>query len=120
MNPKQLLINILSKFGFISGETLCLQGTMNPDITYPKEFITFWTDYTDDNGHLDDTVYSVDWHFTVIYYANDPALVNTRPFEFMTALREAGFIPQGKGNDIISDEPTHDGWVVEYIYTEKL
>lgn len=120
MNPKQILINILKTFGFVEGKTLCLQGTMNPDEAYPDEFITFWTDYTAGNEHFDDMVYSVDWHFSVMYYANDPALVNTRPFEFMTALREAGFVPQGEGNDIPSDEPTHDGWVVEYIYTRQL
>ena len=119
-NPKQILIEILSQFGFVEGVTLCLQGTLNPDEAYPDEFVTFWTDYTDDNAHFDNSVYSVDWSFSVIYYANDPARVNTRPFEFMTALREAGFVPQGVGQDIASDEPTHDGWVVEYIYTQQL
>ncbi len=118
-NPKQILIEIIAKFGFIEGETLCLQGTLNPDESYPESFVTFWTDYTDDNAHFDNKTQSVDWSFSVIFYSSDAAAVNTKPFEIMEALREAGFIPQGKGQDIMSDEPSHTGWVIEYIYTEQ-
>jgi hypothetical protein len=111
---KQLLINTLNTFGY----PVYLQGTLNPDKAYPESFVTFWTDYTADNAHYDDDVHSVDWNFTVIFYSSNPTLVNTVPQMMRTALKNAGFIPQGKGQDIPSDEPTHTGWATEYIYTE--
>lgn len=111
---KQLLIDTLSAFGF----PVYLQETVNPSEAYPDNFITFWTDYTADNAHYDDDVHSVDWNFTVIFYSNNPTLVNTKPKEIIKAMRNAGFIPQGKGQDIPSDVPTHTGWAMEFIYTE--
>lgn len=118
MNVKNILINTLEALGYKQGETLFLQDTINPGVTYPDSFITFWTDYTADNAHYDDDVHSVDWSFSVIYYSNNPTLVNTKPDEIRAALKSAGFIPQGKGQDIPSDVPTHSGWAMDYIYTE--
>lgn len=114
---KQTLIDILETF---CPGNVYLQGTMNSDESYPETFITFWTNYTADNGHLDDEVVSYDWDFTIIVYSSDPRIVNTMPFEIMAALKQAGFIPQGKGNDVPSDEPSHTGWATDYIYTETL
>lgn len=111
---KQMLINILETF---CPDNVYLQGTIAADTAYPETFITFWTNYTDDNGHLDDEVVSVDWNFSVMYYSTDPALVNSKPAEISTALRAAGFIPQGKGNDIPSDQPSHTGWAMDFIKT---
>lgn len=113
---KQKLITALQNFGF----PVFLQGTLNPAESYPATFITFFTDSTDDNGHLDNKTNSVDWSFSVILYSNDPATVNTKPDEIRAALKAAGFIPQGKGNDIMSDEPTHTGWAMDFIATEYL
>lgn len=113
---KTLLLDILETFGF----PVFLQGTINPEEEYPESFITFWTDTTADNAHYDDAVSSVDWHFSVMFYSSDPVLVNTKPQEISAALRQAGFIPQGRGQDLLSDEPTHTGWVIEFIKTENI
>jgi hypothetical protein len=113
---KQKLIETLSTFGY----PVFLQGTLNPEETYPKTFITFFTDSTDDNGHFENKTNSVDWSFSVILYADDPEIVNTKPNEIRAALKAAGFIPQGKGNDILSDEPTHTGWAMDFVITEYL
>jgi hypothetical protein len=112
---KQKLISALETFGF----PVMLQGSMNVEEAYPDTFITFWCDATEDNSHFDNDVHSVDWHFSVILYSNNPALVNTIPNEIRSALKGAGFIPQGKGQDIFSDEPTHTGWAMDFIYTEE-
>lgn len=117
---KQKLIAALVKCGFIEGETLVLQGTLDPAQPYPDDFVTIWTDYTADNSHFDNVVNSVDWNFTVIYYSNDPEKIATKPIEIIAALRAAGFVPQGKGQDIPSDEPTHTGWAMEFIGVEYL
>lgn len=115
---KQKLINALVKCGFVEGETLFLQGTLNPEEAYPKTFVTFWTDSTDDGAHFDNKTNSVVWSFSVMLYSDDPATVNTKPDEIRTALKAAGFIPQGKGNDLLSDEPTHTGWAMDFIGVE--
>ena len=112
---KQLLIKTLSAFGY----PVFLQGTLNPDETFPDTFITFWTDYTADNAHFENDVQAVEWSFSVILYSNDPELVNTKPDEIRMALKAAGFIPQGKGQDVASGEPTHTGWAMDYIIVEE-
>lgn len=105
-------------------ETICpnvfLQGTLNPEVEYPDEFITFWTNYTDDNAHYDDEVTSVDWDFSVIYYSNDPDKVASVPASIRTALKAVGFIPQGKGNDMLSDVQTHTGWAMDFKIIENI
>lgn len=114
---KQALISILEQF---CPNNVYLQGTLNSEEAYPDTFITFWTNYTDDNSHFDDETYSVDWDFSVIFYSNNATLVNTKPAEILSALKAAGFIPQGKGNDVLSDHPTHTGWAMEFIVNEIL
>ena len=114
---KQKLIDILERF---CPNNVYLQGTMNPDEAYPADFVTFWTPNTEDNAHYDNTVHSVDWLFYVVYYSNDPAQVNTKPFEIAAALKAAGFVQHGRGNDTLSDEPTHTGWAMDFTSTEIL
>ena len=113
---KQKLIDILEKH---CPQHVYLQGTMNPEEEYPAEFVTFWTPSTDDAAHYDNAVIAVDWTFYVIYYSNDPRKVNTKPFEIAAALKSAGFVPQGKGIDILSDKNSHTGWAMEFTYSEK-
>lgn len=117
---KMRLINALTKCGFVEGETLFLQGTMNADKAYPDTFVTIWCNSTDDSAHYDNNAHSTDWYFSVILYSNNPTLVNTKPSEIRAVLKSEGFIPQGKGNDIPSDEPTHTGWAMDFAYKENL
>lgn len=116
---KQKLIDSLTRCGFVDGKTLFLQGTMNPEESYPDEFVTIWIPTTEDIAHFDNEVVSVVWNATVIYYSNNPTLVNTRPNEIRAVLKSDGFIPQGKGNDVPSDERTHTGWAMEFIVAEN-
>lgn len=113
---KNNLLSVLEKFGY----PVFLQGTFNPDEVYPETFITFWTDAVDDGTHYDNETTSYDWNFTVIIYSNNPATVNEKPNAIRAALKAAGFIPQGKGQDVPSDEPTHTGWAMDFIKTEYL
>lgn len=111
---KQKLVDVLQKFGY----KVILQGTWNENEPYPATFITFWTNPTQDESHYDDDAASWAWDFTVILYSNDPAVVNSKPDEIRAALKAAGFIPQGKGQDIASDEPSHTGWAMDFYYIE--
>lgn len=112
---KELLVNELKKFGY----PVFLQGSLNADDAYPETFITFWTNDSYDGSHYDNETVSWTWNYQVVLYSSDPALLNSKPNEIRTALKKAGFIPQGKGRDIPSDEPSHTGWVLEFLYLEK-
>lgn len=113
---KQKLISALETLGF----PVMLQGSHNTEESYPDSFITFWCNVTEDSLHFDNDVRSVEWSFSVIFYSNNPTLVNTKPREILEVLKSAGFIPQGKGNDIPSDESTHTGWAMEVIASETI
>ena len=115
MNPKEKLIELLLTFGY----PVSLQGTYAEGEQYPDTFITFWTDGVDDGAHYDNDAVSFDWQFSVMFYSRNPVLVNTKPADIRALLKSNGFIPQGKGMDIPSDEPTHTGWALEVTYTEK-
>ena len=113
---KDKLIKELIKFGY----PVFLQGTLSPDAAYPETFVTFWTDDTMDNSHYDNEAATITWDFSVIFYSSNPELVNTKPEEIRKALKQAGFIPQGRGRDIPSDEPTHTGWAQDYYFIEQI
>ena len=115
---KKELIKALEACGYVECETCFLQGTLNPKESYPKEFVTFWTNYTDDGAHFDNETTSYDWAFSVILYSDDPEIVNTKPDEIRAVLKAAGFIPQGKGQDVPSDNPAFTGWAMDFIKTE--
>lgn len=111
---KQKLFEELKKIGY----PVFLQGSLNSDAAYPDNFITFFTDDTQDGAHYDDQTSAFVWYFAVIFYSNDPEILNSKPAEITQVLKQAGFIPQGKGRDIPSDEPTHTGWAMDFIYIE--
>lgn len=114
---KELLISVLEEF---CPQNVFLQGTLDEDAEYPETFITFWAYDVPEGSHYDNDAHSFDWSFNVNFYSSDPLLVNTKPAEIRIALKEAGFIPQGKGNDIPSDVPTHTGWAMDVIYRETI
>lgn len=114
---KQKLIDVLERH---CPNNVYLQGTMNPDEAYPSDFVTFWTPSTDDAAHFDNDVAAVNWTFYVVYYSDDPAQVNTKPFAIAADLKAAGFVQQGRGYDIVSDEPTHTGWAMDFMCVERL
>ena len=112
---KNKLIALLGKYGF----PVFLQGTLNPEQEYPETFITFWTDNVGDGGHFDNETTSFNWSFSIILYSSNPEIVNTLPATMRTDLKAAGFIPQGKGFDVPSDEPTQTGWALDVIGIEN-
>lgn len=114
---KDLLISILEQF---CPDNVYLQGSLNPDEAYPSKFITFFVTTTDDIAFYSNDVVAVEWDFYVIFYSADPSEVNTIPSQISTALKAAGFIPQGKGNDLLCDRPTHTGWAMNFKYRENI
>lgn len=113
MSARDLLIETIRGVGYDP----ILQGTMTENETYPDSFVTFFCDGSEERFFDDESVGTV-WSFSVIFYTCDPSLFSTEPQRIRKALKAAGFIPQGKGTDILSDEPTHPGWANDYLFFE--
>lgn len=114
---KDLLISILEQF---CPNNVYLQGTLNSEKPYPQKFITFFTSTTEDISFYNNDVNAVEWDFSVMFYSTKPTEVKTIPAQISAALKAAGFIPQGKGNDLLVPRPTHTGWAMDFIYRENL
>ena len=111
---KALLIETLEALGY----PVYLQGTLAEGEAYPDSFITFFTTYSTDAAHYDNAAHGVAWSYQVAFYSVDPALVESVPKLIRAALVAVGFIPQGRGYDLLSDDPAHTGWVAEYDFLE--
>lgn len=113
---KEKLISILECF---CPDNVFLQGTLNEDEAFPQKFITFFVTDTNDLEFFDNAPAAAAWHFSVIFYSSNPAEVNSIPFTIAAALKQAGFIPLGKGRDVMSGKPTHTGWAMDFIIREN-
>lgn len=113
---KDLLINTLSTIR----PYVALQGTMDEDEAYPDSFFTYWINDSEDHEDFDDEAFSYEFSFSVIFYTNDPADMYTVPDQTIAALKAVGFIPNGPGWDVASDEPTHTGHAMEFYYIKYL
>ena len=114
---KKLLIDTLTtKYGF----KVILQGSMSNEEVYPDSFFTFWNNYTQDSAFFDNEETQTIWNFDLNFYSNDPATVNSTLLEAKGVLKKVGFIPDGSGHDVLSDEKTHTGRGLTLLFIEKV
>lgn len=113
---KEKLIEILETF---CPGNVFLQGSMNAGADFPQKFITFFTTSSDFAAFYSNEANRVEWSISVMFYSSDPQEVLDIPPQIVIALRDAGFIPEGAGNDIYSDIPSHTGWAMDFIFPEK-
>lgn len=97
-----------------------LQGSMAANDVYPDAFFTFWNNYSTDEAFYDNYETEVIWNFDLNYYSNDPVSVNTVLLQAKQVLKAVGFIPDGSGHDVLSDEPTHTGRGLTLFFIEKV
>lgn len=102
---KELLIKTLEEFGY----PVIQQGSLNENEQYPETFFTFWNNSTDENSHYDNKPNNYVWDFDLNVYSTNPETVNSLLLEAKEKLIKKGFIVNGKGYDVASDEPTHTG-----------
>ena len=112
---KDALIKILEKYGW----PVVLQGSLAHDEAYPPSFFTFWNNETNDGSHYNNRAVSYIWDFTIYFYSTDPELANSIPLQVLTDLKSSGWIVNGKGYDVPSDEPTHTGRAIDVLYLER-
>lgn len=116
VDVKLLLINTLNnKFGY----PLYLQGSMSKDDAYPDSFFTYWNNDTMDSAFYDNEETKTIWDFDLNFYSNNSVLVNSVLMEAKKALKAVGFIVDGSGYDVISDEATHTGRGINLIFIEQ-
>lgn len=116
VDVKQLLISTLEAFQY----PIYVQGSLSADDSYPDSFFTFWNNDTTDSEFYDNAETQVIWDFDLNFYSNDPVLVNTVLLQAKQDLKAAGFIPDGSGYDVMSDEPTHTGRGMNILYIQKV
>ena len=116
MNVKQLLIDTLSVFNY----PVILQGSLSDESVYPDSFFTFFNNETLDDAFYDDNETQTIWNFDLNFYSIDPALVDTALVQAKPLLKAAGFIVNGVGYDVLSNNPTHTGRAVNVLYIEKV
>lgn len=112
---KETLIKLLESFGY----PVYLQGAMSNDEVYPESFFTFWNNDTPESVFYGNRSYATVWDFDVNFYSCDPILTNSKILEARHLLKENGFIVDGKGYDVISDEKSHTGRGMNVLYLER-
>lgn len=113
MTVKSLLIDTLDTFGY----PVLLHGSIAPDEPYPQTFITFRVISSDTTSFDNDDLVTT-WQYNIHIYSRDPSIVSQLSVDVRSALKNAGFIPQGRGYDAISDEPEYIGWTYDFYYLE--
>lgn len=102
---KNVLIQTLEPLGF----PIFQQGSLGDDEQYPDTFFTFWNNNADGKTYYDDEEHNYIWDFDLNIYSTNPDIVNSELLEVKKLLKKKGFIINGKGHDVMSDEPTHTG-----------
>lgn len=111
---KDKLISLLETFGY----PVFLQGSLAKEAPYPESFFTFWVQDTTDGSHYNNRAISTEWTFNVNFYSVDVMLVNTILLSVKTLLKNNGFVVDGKGYDLATDEPTHTGQGFTALYLQ--
>lgn len=95
------------------------QGSLSMEEDYPTAFFTFWNNETEDDGFYDNEETRTIWDFEVNYYSTDPAEVNNILLQVKTLLKAEGFIINGVGYDIMSDQDSHTGRGINVLYIDR-
>lgn len=114
MDVKNNLITLLETFGF----PVRLQGSLAENEEYPDSFFTFWNNNTTDWNHYNNSETGYVWNFDVNFYSTSPTFVNTKLEEARALLKQNGYVIDGKGYDVASDQVTHTGRGITVIFIE--
>lgn len=113
---KMLLINTLDAEFHLP---VILQGSLSIEDEYPEAFFTFFNNSTSDEAFYDNAETETIWDFDLNYYSKDPVSVNSVLMEARNLLKSVGFIPDGSGYDVLSDEREYTGRGINLFYIER-
>lgn len=110
---KETLIALLDSTGYEA----YLEGSIAPE-NFPDNFFTVWQ-FSSTNESYSNNEALTRWGFNVRFYSLSPATVEQVKDKVLRLLKEANFIPDGKGNDFVfSSEVQHTGWSVDVYFIE--
>lgn len=112
---EDLIIDILQYFGY----PVIQQGSMVKEEQYPESFFTFWNNQSTTGSSYNNKAATTIWNYDINFYGTDPVLVNSKLLEAKEELLKAGFIIDGKGYGVASDEPTHTGRGINALFLER-
>ena len=116
MNIKELIITTLNNA--FNNYPVFQLGTIEESEELPENYFTFRIDSSESRSFDNDDALTA-WDININFFTNDPNKTMTVPNEMRQALKEAGFIPQGRGYDLISDNSDYSGWYSDYYYLER-
>ena len=105
---EELLIKTIKEMGY----PIIKQGSLSEDENYPDNT-------SDDGSHYDNESNTYIWDFDLNVYSSDPEKINKLLLDAKEKLIKKEFIVNGKGHDLISDEPTHTGRGINVQIIEK-
>ena len=118
---EDLLIKTLEPLGY----PVRLQGSLLPDELYPDSFFTYWNDSSDGTGYYSNEEGAIIWAYSINFYSTDIVqvsdmfkVIENKPTA-KSLLKEAGFIVNGAGYNVASDEPTHTGRGIDVLYRQE-
>lgn len=111
MKVRTKLINILEKNAPTS-----YYGSITD---YPDEYITFSIDDIEELTSYDNVVVAYEWEISVNYFNKDILKLYSKMDEIVKDLKNAGFIPQGKPIEVISNDQAHRGLTIDFLYIER-
>lgn len=114
VNVEDLLIETLSSLNY----PVFRQGSLTEDEPYPDDFFTFWNISSSDDDFYDNKETRTIWEYRICFYSNNPQHTYDVLREAILELKQCGFIIDGKGYDVASDEITHTGRGVSALYIE--
>lgn len=96
------------------------QGSYEIDEKLPNDFYTFWNTSSDYDGFYNNVPSQCLWEWNIYYYTNNPENIYSGLEIFIKKALEKGFIVEGAGKDLLSDEPNYFGRYLKIEYIEDL
>lgn len=112
---EDLLISTLGQLGL----PVRKQGSLLANEPYPTHFFTFWNDSADGVSYYSNNEGAILWQYSLNFYSSDPNMVATKLLEAKALLKSAGWMVNGAGYDVASDEPTHTGRGLTILYRQE-
>jgi len=105
MNARDEVFSIIKATGFPCWK----MHEMPAETVYPSSFFTYLCEDAPFGEYYDNKPHAVVWTFGIGFYSDDPRRVESETNELIKRLLSAGWIVDGAGEDVQSDEPTHTG-----------
>ena len=103
-----------------TGYEYARQGSYADAGPLPASFFTFWNIETPETAFYDNGPSAAVWRWQVYFYTKDPSLMYSVMGSLIASARAAGFIPEGRAEDIDAKEPGYVGRTVHLRYPEDL